>query len=61
MKLLSQASLNKGTKIEYTFDTGHILSVSADGAKYITLGNRSAFYTHQKNIYKKMLLAIQQF
>jgi hypothetical protein len=61
MKLVSQASINKGAKIEYQFDTGHTLSVSTDGHKYITLGNRSAYYTHQKNIYKKMLLAIQQF
>jgi hypothetical protein len=61
MKLLNSASVNKGSEIRYTFDTGHVLSVYATGAKYITLGNRSAFYTHRTNIYKKMLLAIKQF
>ena len=61
MKLLNSASVNKGAEIRYTFDTGHVLSVYAGGAKYITLGNRSAFYTHRTNIYKKMLLAIKQF
>ena len=60
MNLIYSASVNKGAEIQYTFDTGHVLSVYATGAKWITLGNRSAFYTHRTNIYKKMLVAIKK-
>ena len=61
MKLISQASINKGSEIEYKFDTGHTLSVYATGSKWITFGNRSAVVAKRANIYKQMLAAIKQF
>lgn len=61
MKLIYSASINKGSEIEYKFDTGHTLSVYATGSKWITLGNRSAVVARRKNIYKEMLAAIKEF
>jgi len=61
MKLISQASIKQGQEIEFTFDTGHVLSVYANGSKWITLGNRSAVIARRPNIYQQMLIAIEQF
>lgn len=61
MKLTYTASIKKGSEIEYKFDTGHTLSVYANGSKWITLGNRSAVVAKRQNIYKQMLVAIKEF
>ena len=60
MKLIESASQNKGSKVVFTFDTGHQLSVYKDSESWISNMNhdKRAVVKKLPNLYKKMLVAI---